>query len=59
MYFVSREGVKNLETGEIVKPGTPEWDAYKQWVAEGNEPEYDPTPYEASELIRSPFDESQ
>jgi hypothetical protein len=59
MYFVSREGVKNLETGEIVEPRTPEWDAYKQWVAEGNEPEYDPTPYEDPELIRSLFDESQ
>ncbi|MCW2277718.1 hypothetical protein [Heliophilum fasciatum] len=50
MYLVDKDGVKNLNTNELIEMGTQEWDVYKEWCEEGNQPEFG-KPYTVPELI--------
>ena len=54
MYYVDREGVKIKETMQIIEMGTEEWAKYKEWCAEGNEPEFGP-PYVDETIVSYPL----
>ena len=54
VYYVDKEGVKIKETGQIIEMGTEEWTKYKEWCAEGNEPEFG-SPYVDETIVSYPL----
>lgn len=53
MYFICKDGVKNLTNGLFVEMETKEWEEYKLWC-ESNEPEWG-EPYEAEGIVSAAY----